>query len=185
MAKQDMASRDEQGTAQPASGTDAQAGAIARFDASLDHFMRYFMVHINPVLHRTTYKGRSFSEYEIVTVMALGLVGPSRPVDLSRGLAIEKGSLTSIIRRLRGLDLIEKRAIPGDERSYLVALTRAGAKFRRHLEAQRHSAFETLFADMDRTDLIAAAHGLEVLTTYLKAKEDKDVRLGKNTAAGA
>ena len=183
--KWDMAARDEQGTARSAPGTDAQTGAIARFDASLDQFMRYFLVHINPVLHRATYKGRSYSEYEIITVMALGLVGPARPVDLSRGLAIEKGSLTSILRRLTALALIEKRAIPGDERSYLVALTRAGLAFRRHVETQRRRAFKTLFANMDASELAEAAHGLDLLSAYLQAREHQHVRPSKNAAAGA
>lgn len=174
-----------QGAAQTASDIGRQAGAIARFDMSLDRFMRYFLVHINPVLHRTEYQGRSYSEYEIIVAMALGVVGPARPVDLSRGLAIEKGSLTSIIRRLRDLGLIEKHAIPGDERSYLVALTRAGASFRRHLETQRQRAFATLLADMDATELEHAALGLDVLSAYFAAREDKDVRIGKNTATGA
>ena len=180
--KTDMAARGDEGTA---SGADVQAGAIARFDTSLDQFMRYFLVHINPVLHRTTYKGRSYSEYEIITVMALGRVGPERPIDLSRGLAIEKGSLTSIIRRLIALGLIEKRTIPGDERSYLVALTRAGRAFRRHLEAQRRRAFLALFADMDARELAEAVHGFDLLSAYLQAREHQDVRPGENATAGA
>ncbi len=180
--KKDMSVRGDEGAA---SAADAPTAAIPRFDASLDQFMRYFLVHINPVLHRATYKGRSYSEYEIIVVMALGRVGPARPVDLSRGLAIEKGSLTSIIRRLTALSLIEKRAIPGDERSYLVALTRVGFAFRRHLETQRRRAFAALFADMDATELAEAAHGFDLLSAYLQAREHKDVHPSKDAATGA
>ena len=45
-----------------------------RLDASLVAFMRYFLVHINPILHRTTYRGRAYSEYEIIVVMAVSVV---------------------------------------------------------------------------------------------------------------
>jgi DNA-binding MarR family transcriptional regulator len=159
--------------------------AIERLDDSLDRFMRYFLVHINPILHRTEYRGRSYSEYEIIVVMALGVVGHTRPVDLSRALRIEKGTLTSLIRRLRELGLVARRAIPGDERSYLVALTAAGRKFRTHLEDQRHREMKALFAAMDDEEIAAAARGFDLLTAYLKSVEENHVRLGEEAAAGA
>ena len=158
--------------------------AIDGLDASLDRFMRYFMVHINPILHRTEYRGRSYSEYEIVVVIALGLVGPMRPIGLSKGLRIEKGTLTSLIRRLREIGLLVKRAIPGDERSYLVALTSAGKQFRKHLEKQRHRELQALFAAMDPDEIAAAALGFDLLAAYLKRVEENHVRMGEETAAG-
>ena len=158
--------------------------AIERLDASLDCFMRYFLVHINPILHRTEYRGRSYSEYEIIVVMALGHVGPTRPTGLSKGLKIEKGTLTSLIRRLRELGLVAKRAIPGDERSYLVALTAAGRKFRQHLDRQRHREMGALFAAMDPEQIAAAARGFDLLSAYLGNVEENLVRLGEETAAG-
>ena len=159
-----------------------ETAPIDRLDASLDRFMRYFMVHINPILHRSEYRGRSYSEYEIVVVMALGLVGATRPVDLSRALRIEKGTMTSLVRRLGGLGLVTKRAIPGDERSYLVVLTAAGRKFRQHLDDQRHREMRALFADMDGKELAAAARGFDLLAAYLKRVEEGDVRPGAEAA---
>ena len=161
-----------------------ETAPIDRLDASLDRFMRYFLVHINPILHRTEYRGRSYSEYEIIVVMALGLVGSTRPVDLSRALSIEKGTMTSLIRRLRGLGLVTKRAIRGDERSYLVALTAAGRTFRRHLEEQRQRELRVLFAAMDGEEIAAAARGFDLLSAYLKSVEETRVRLGDETASG-
>jgi DNA-binding MarR family transcriptional regulator len=158
--------------------------AIERLDASLDRFMRYFLVHINPILHRTEYRGRSYSEYEIIVVMALGHVGPTRPIGLSRGLRIEKGTLTSLIRRLRELGLVTKRTIPGDERSYLVALTAAGRTFKQHLDRQRHREMAALFAAMDPEQIAAAAHGFDLMSAYLGNVEETLVRLGEETAAG-
>lgn len=159
--------------------------AIAILDASLVAFMRYFLVHINPILHRTEYRGRSYSEYEIIVVMALGVAGAQRPVGLSRALRIEKGTLTTVLRRLRELGLAVKQAISGDERSYLVALTPGGRKFIDHLNKQRAREMGALFAAMDAGELAAAARGFDLLTAYLKSVEEGHVRSGREkTAAG-
>ena len=150
--------------------------AIAGLEARFERFMRYFLVHVNPILHRTTYRGRNYSEYEIITVMALGLLGPTRPADLSLGLAIEKGTLTTVIGRLVACGHVEKHPVPGDRRSYQAALTPDGLVFKRHLDTQRRQGFQDLFAEMNAPDLAAAAHGLDLLTAYLQAKEQSDVR---------
>jgi DNA-binding MarR family transcriptional regulator len=148
----------------------------ALLDQSVTAFMRYFLAHINPILHRTQYRGRSYSELEIIVTMALSVVGPMRPGGLSRGLSIEKGTMTSVIRRLRELRLIERREIPGDERSYLVALTPAGGDFIRHLEAQRRRGFERLFGAMAADEIAAAVKGVDFITDYLrKMEEDHDM----------
>ena len=146
--------------------------SAALLDQSVTAFMRYFIAHINPILHRTRYGGRSYSEHEIIVTMALSVVGPMRPSGLSRGLSIEKGSMTSVLRRLRDLQLIERRDIPGDERSYLVALTPAGRDFVGHLEAQRRRGFERLFAAMAPDDAVAAAKGVDLITGYLRKMEE-------------
>ena len=150
--------------------------AIAGLEARFERFMRYFLVHVNPILHRTTYRGRNYSEYEIITIMALGLLGPTRPADLSQGLAIEKGTLTTVIGRLVACGHVEKHPVSGDRRSYKAALTPDGFAFKRHLDTQRRQGFEDLFAEMNAPDLAAAAHGLDLLTAYLQAKEQSDVR---------
>jgi DNA-binding MarR family transcriptional regulator len=146
--------------------------STALLDQSFAAFMRCFFVHINPILHRTRYGGRSYSEYEIIVTMALHVVGPMRPSGLSRGLSIEKGTMTSVLRRLRDLRLIERRDVPGDERSYLVALTPAGRDFIRHLEAQRRRGFEGLFGAMAPDDVAAAAKGIDLITSYLRKMEE-------------
>lgn len=159
--------------------------AITRFDQSLHRFMRYFMVHINPILHRTEYQGRTYSEYEIVVAMALGIAGPLRPIDLSRTFAIEKGTLTALIRRLRERDLVEKRAIPGDERSYLVVLTKAGKAFTDHLQRQRYRRLQELFAGMETGELDRAAEGMDLLSAYLQQMEQEHARKAENATTGA
>ena len=141
-------------------------------DRSIANFMRYFLVHLNPILHRAEYGGRRFSDYEVIVAMALHVVGQMRPSDLSRGLSIEKGSLTSVLKRLRLLGLIERRDSPGDERSYRVELTPAGRTFVNHLEGQRNAGFAALFSAMPPDDLAAAAAGIDLISNYLKNWEE-------------
>ncbi|MGZ9723494.1 MarR family winged helix-turn-helix transcriptional regulator [Rhizobium miluonense] len=152
-------------------------------DRSISGFMRYFQVHINPILHRAEFEGRAYSDYEIVVCMALNLNGTLRPMDLSRGLSLNKGSLTSVLRRLRELDLIARLDIPGDERSYRVALTARGKRFVRHLEEQRLRMFRQLFTDMTPEDIAATVRGFDLISAYLKRVEEKDARLVSQTRA--
>jgi DNA-binding MarR family transcriptional regulator len=146
--------------------------SIDRLDQSFAEFMRFFFVHINPILHRAEFLGRSYSENQIVVVMALHVVGPLRPTDLSRGLSLQKGSLTPILRKLRELGLIEKQVLPGEERSYLLRLTGGGRSFVQHLEILRRKGFEALFQEMDPDEVQAAAHGISLLTRYLQGREE-------------
>ena len=148
------------------------SASAALLDQSVTAFMRYFLAHIDPILHRTRYGGRNYSELEIIVTMALHVVGPTRPTGLSRGLSVEKGTMTSVLRRLRDLQLIERRDVPGDERSYLVARTPAGRDFVGHLEAQRRRGFERLFAAMAPDDAVAAAKGVDLITGYLRKMEE-------------
>jgi len=154
----------------------------ALLDRSVYAFMRYFIAHINPVLHRTRYGDRNFTEHEIIVTMALHVVGPARPSDLSRGLSVEKATMTSVLRRLRELQFIERRDIPGDERSYLVALAPAGRAFVRHLDEQRRRGFERLFGAMAPDAAAAAAKGLDLITGYLK-KMEEDNGMGAQTSS--
>ena len=142
-------------------------------------FMPAFMVHLNPLLHHTRYRGRSYSELEVKVVLGLSLMGPLRPAWLSRDLAIEKGSLTTVIRRLVDLGLISREVVPGDARGYLIALTADGDALVSHLAEQRLRGFRALFSDMPLDRLDEAAHGLALLTDHLsRARSDSASPIG-------
>ena len=145
---------------------------IRQLDQSLASFMKYFLVYINPILHRAEYQGRIYSENQIIVVMALDLCGELRPTDLSRGLSMQKGTLTPIFRKLRELGLVERVDRPGEERSYRLRLTGAGKAFVRFLEARRLQKFHSLFSAMEPDALRAAAQGISLLTDYLKRVEE-------------
>lgn len=143
-----------------------------RLEAAMHRYMRYHLCHVNPVLHRTTYYRRTFSELEIIVVNALGVVGSARPSELSRGLAIDKGTMTSVLRRLTDEGLLARQQIPTDARGYRVSLTRAGEGLRDHLDAQYRRGFRELFDDLDPDDVEAAVRGLDVLTEHLRLREE-------------
>jgi len=139
-------------------------------------FMRYFLAHVNPILHRADYLGRTYSENEIVVLMALSLCGAMRPTDLAKGLSMQKGSLTPVFRRLRELDLVSRSDIPNNERSYRLELTAEGEAFVRVLDAQRDAGFAALFGGMRSEDLVAATRAIEALTSHLQGVEEGRVQ---------
>jgi DNA-binding MarR family transcriptional regulator len=151
----------------------AEPGHADRLDAAMTGFMRYFLVYVNPVMHRTEFGGRVYSELEIIVCMALGVIGPMRPGALSRGLRIEKGTLTSVIRRLSEQGLIERTGVVGDDRGYQVSLTRSGNDLIEHLTEQRRKGFRELFGTLDPADADAAARGIDIITAHLKDWEDQ------------
>ncbi|HRA07625.1 MAG TPA: MarR family transcriptional regulator [Propionicimonas sp.] len=130
-------------------------------------FMPAFLVRLHPLLHRTSYQGRSYSELEVVTVLGVATVGSLRPAALARDLAIEKGTLSSVIRRLEGLGLIQRERVAGDARGYRITLTAAGHDFVDHLADQRRRGFRALFAGLPPDQLDAAVRGLSTLTSFL------------------
>ncbi|MDQ7993076.1 MAG: MarR family transcriptional regulator [Propionicimonas sp.] len=138
--------------------------------AAVHDFMPGFIVQLNPLLHRTRYQDRSFSELEVIVVLGLAMAGPMRPGRLSHDLGVEKGSLTSVIRRLEGLGLVERHEAAGDARGYFISLTSQGAALVEHLAEQRTRGFRALFAGMPPDEVDAAVRGLEVLTRHLRAR---------------
>ena len=145
---------------------------VDRLGEALHAFMPGFVVHLHPLLHRTTHRDRSYSALEVIVVLGLATFGPLRPVELSRGLAIEKGSLTSVIRRLEAVGVIEREAVVGDARGYVISLTAAGRDLVDHLAEQRRSGLRTLFDGLPAKDATAAANGLEVLTSYFRDRPE-------------
>lgn len=134
-------------------------------------FMPPFMLHLNPVLHRTRYHDRSYSELEVIVVLALALLGPLRPGKVSHDLRIEKGSLTSVIRRLTDLGMIERQPAAGDARGYTMSLTDGGRALVDHLERQRRDGFRELFDDMPTSEVEAVVNGIAALTNHLTKRE--------------
>ncbi len=147
----------------------------------MEQFVRYYLAHINPMLHRSEYRGRLFPDSEIMVVMALSTVGPQSPTQICRGLGMQKGSLTSVLRRLETLGFIFRRANPSDERSYIAELTPEGADFAAFLTRQRHLGFAELFGTMTPETVDSAAGGLELIAAHLRKMEESHMTLVKDS----
>lgn len=148
-------------------------------------FMRYFLVHVNPILHRAEYRGRAFTESEVVVLLALSFCGALRPTDLARGLDMPKGSLTPVFRRLRDLGLVRRCDIPHNERSYLLELTSEGEGMVRRLDEQRSAGFAALFGGMRPEEVEAATRAIDAMTAYLQRVEESRVRAIQTLAASS
>lgn len=59
-------------------------------------------------------------------MMAVWLGSPLSPINLSRALGMQTGSLITIIRNLCQFGMIERQDTPGDERNYRLVITSTG-----------------------------------------------------------
>jgi DNA-binding MarR family transcriptional regulator len=143
-------------------------------------FTRYYLAHINHILHRVTYRGRRLSENQAISLIALGVVGPLTPGEISKVIDTPKGSLTLILRGLCEQGLA-RRVEPGvDRRSYQLELTPEGRRFVRFAAHQRDTGLGELFRDMAPRDARDAARGLRLVADHLRDLEKRDaLRVGE------
>lgn len=73
---------------------------------------------------------------------------------LAEACCTDASNATWVVDRLEGLGLVERRAVPGDRRVKLVALTTRGAKTRAAIMQAMHQPPLELLA-LDRNDLVA------------------------------
>ncbi len=149
------------------------ATPVTRLDRSVAEFMRHVPVHLAPILLRAEFRGRLLPESEVMVVMMLAEDGPLSPTAISRGLNMQKGSLTSVLKRLEGLDLIRRRDNPDDERSYIAQLTREGEDLAGRIAEQRHKGLLALFGSMSPRDDRAASTGLDTISAHFRKLEEK------------
>lgn len=142
-------------------------------DRGMARFMLCFPVHLDPILHRTRYGGRDFLQSEIMVITALAARGTLSPTRISHMLNMQKGSLSSVLRRLEKLGLISRRRNHSDDRSYGVRLTPEGDNFASHLAKQRRRELASLFSEMPSEDLATATAGLTSIVAYLEKLEER------------
>ncbi|SDJ01666.1 MarR family transcriptional regulator [Aliiruegeria lutimaris] len=146
-----------------------------RLGRSVTDFLRHVPVYIAPILYRAECNGRMLTESEVMVVMLLERLGPLSPTRISRGLNMQKGSLTSVLRRLEGLGVIARTDNPEDDRSYIAELTPRGAAFARQFETDRQEKLRDLFVPMAPNERRLAADGLDVLTAHFREVEEKEM----------
>jgi DNA-binding MarR family transcriptional regulator len=101
----------------------------------------------------------------------LGRIADTGPVRLS-ALAdwqeVDRSTLTTQVRRLEALGLVEREADPRDGRAVLVHATRAGAARHGRTKQTARALYEELLADWSEPDLRAATDAAHRLVEALE-----------------
>jgi DNA-binding MarR family transcriptional regulator len=133
-------------------------------------YMPFFIRQIDPIVHQAGFGDVKLTDHQFKVIMLLNHRGPSSPGLISRMLNIQKGSLTAVLKTLRAADLIYRRQIEGNERSYLVDLTVGGREFVKHHLLECDRQFGELFAEMGDEERNVVEKGLSTLNRYLELK---------------
>ncbi|PAB56909.1 MarR family winged helix-turn-helix transcriptional regulator [Anaeromicrobium sediminis] len=140
---------------------------------AIDKFMPCYFKFINPIIHREKSREYGLNENQIKVLMAIDHVGCLTSTQLSHFLFIKKGSLTTIVRSLIELELINREDDPNDQRKYYLSLTEKGTSFVKDKIEENSQELGTIFKDMGEDDLYIVTKGLETLSKYLEGKGDE------------
>jgi DNA-binding MarR family transcriptional regulator/ribosomal protein S18 acetylase RimI-like enzyme len=126
--------------------------------AAIREFSRFYTRRVGAL--RPGLLGSDLPLAEARLVYELAQAGPScAAADLARGLGLDQGHLSRLLRRLEARGLVARDADPADARRARIALTRAGrAAFARLDRAARDEAAEWLapLAEAEQRRLLAA-----------------------------
>jgi DNA-binding MarR family transcriptional regulator len=103
----------------------------------------------------------------------LGRIADTGPVRLSWLAAwqeVDRSTMTTQVRRLENLGLVDRSADPEDGRAVLVYATRAGAARHQKTKSTARSVYESLLQDWSPEDLAAAERVARRLTSTLEPR---------------
>ncbi|WP_060722173.1 MarR family winged helix-turn-helix transcriptional regulator [Pseudonocardia sp. EC080625-04] len=86
-------------------------------------------------LYRPLLEPMGLTHPQYLVMLALWERSPRSGGELARELALDPGTLSPLFKRLEAAGLLERRRVPGDERTLAVTLTTAGRDLRREAEA--------------------------------------------------
>jgi MarR family transcriptional regulator, organic hydroperoxide resistance regulator len=139
---------------------------FARLFDSLDGFMPNYFRFINPILHRLDTGEFTLGENQLKVLTALSFRENLSPVEISRLFLIPKTSLTTVIRSLEELGLIEKSPTESDRRKFQLRLTdRAGELFREK-KKKNIAAPADLFSHISDEKFAGMINGPAVMGEY-------------------
>jgi DNA-binding MarR family transcriptional regulator len=93
--------------------------------------------------------------------------GPVRLSELADWQEVDRSTMTTQVRRLENLGLVDRDPDPRDGRAVLVRATHAGAARHRRTKQTARSLYEKVLADWSEDDLRAAAEVARRLTETL------------------
>jgi DNA-binding MarR family transcriptional regulator len=108
--------------------------------------------------------------------------GPVRLSELADWQEVDRSTMTTEVRRLENLGLVERHADPSDGRAALISATPAGAA--RHQQTKRTARllYEQVLTDWSEDDLQAAATVARRLTQTLERPNVTRPRLGRGAS---
>jgi MarR family transcriptional regulator, organic hydroperoxide resistance regulator len=118
-------------------------------------------------LYRPLLEPMGLTHPQYLVMLALWGDEPLSVTDLSGRLALDPGTLSPLLKRLEAQGYVERRRVPGNERTLAVTLTDAGRALRAEAEAIPPAIVERLGMPLeellrlhsDLTAVIAAATG--------------------------
>ncbi|MEO1689570.1 MAG: MarR family transcriptional regulator, partial [Pseudomonadota bacterium] len=96
--------------------------------------------------------GSTLPRFDVMAALARRPEGAAMG-ELSRMLRVSGGNVTALVDRLEADGLAERRAVPGDRRSSLVALTPAGADAFAAMAEAHEGWIDAAFSSLDAEDL--------------------------------
>ena len=145
-----------------------QRGRGERFYGTIHAFMPRFFEYINPVIHQLKTEQIQLNENQVKIIMAVIHLKEATPTLLSKCYSIQKGSLTTMIRSLVKMGLLNKRPHESDERKYILSVTEKAEAIIEHKEADNIQQFDELLKDMPAEEFNKVTRGFEALCNYLQ-----------------
>ncbi|MBN2525703.1 MAG: MarR family transcriptional regulator [Deltaproteobacteria bacterium] len=127
-------------------------------------------IHVFPIIHNLYWRDIRLKENQIKVIMAVHYLNQTTSTELSKGLNIPKGSLTTIIRSLVELKIIQKETPADDERVSWLKLTRRGKECLRYKKRQDIEKLNELFDQMSDDTATNIAKNIELLSAYLRTR---------------
>ena len=137
---------------------------------SLDQFLPYYFRFINPIIHEMKASELQLHENQIKVLMAVSKKGTLSPGEISSIFMIPKTSLTTIIRSLISLNLVEKKKKAGDSRTFTIELTSQGKAVLEKKRLENLTAFSKLFSDLEESEAALIVEGFETMKRYFSNK---------------
>lgn len=148
----------------------ASAESLEKLFESLDAFLPYFYREINPVIHSYECEDFTLNENQIKVIMAVCKKEGISPTEVSRLFMIPKTSLTTIVRSLTELGLVEKMTWPSDPRRFGLRLSAGGRETAGKIRRKNADSLIGLFRDMDEDQVSRLISGFEVLDEFYRAQ---------------
>ncbi|MEU2350310.1 MarR family transcriptional regulator [Modestobacter sp. NPDC049651] len=115
-------------------------------------------------LRRLSLRRDGLSLTALATLATLRRQGPTRLTDLATAEGVTQPSMTTLVARLTGQGLVQRRADPTDRRAVLLSLTDAGAELLDRHRADRTARLRGPLADLSDDDVRRITDALPALT---------------------